>query len=338
MWSAGIAWDNQGYEVVCMHRTGSVLPARRFTADAVVPLADYLRNMCGALPIAVIDSLNGLLAEPLRSAGVRVLQVASRDIAARTRSARDLAEQFHLQSGASFRTGIAETSLAGQRDAVRLAIASSAAYEKQLARAGRWLRKGSQAHREIALTFDDGPCLPYTDQVLDILSDYGVPATFFCVGLHVHAMPDAVARMQEEGHAVANHTWSHPDLLSLTPDELHFQTEATSRAIARVTGEPPTLFRPPFGNRSPEVLRWIADEGMTTVLWDTDTKDWRRPGSDTIAAVAVGRAGPGSVVLMHDGGGDRSQTVSALRPVIEGLLADGYRLVTADSLLTPANN
>jgi peptidoglycan/xylan/chitin deacetylase (PgdA/CDA1 family) len=205
-----------------------------------------------------------------------------------------------------------------------------------LTRAGRCLERADGTDDPvIALTFDDGPNPPWTGRALDVLARYGVPATFFCVGLHAAGHPDEVRRIVEEGHGLGNHTWSHPFLPDLTPRELRLQLDRTDEVLEQAAGTPPLrLFRPPYGSRTPEVLAWLGrDGGPTTVLWDVDTEDWAMPGAQAIAAAVQRQAGPGSIVLMHDGGGDRRQTVEALPAVIEGLLERGVELVRVEELL-----
>ena len=139
--------------------------------------------------------------------------------------------------------------------------------------------------------------------------------------------PELVARAVAEGHRIGNHTWSHAYLPELTRDEVRRQVDATGAALATAAGEAPALVRPPYGARTGDALDWLAEAGLTTVLWDVDAADWSSPGVDRITAGTLAQARPGAIVLLHDGGGDRSQTVAALPAVIAGLRADGYRLV-----------
>jgi peptidoglycan/xylan/chitin deacetylase (PgdA/CDA1 family) len=171
--------------------------------------------------------------------------------------------------------------------------------------------------------------------VLDVLERYGVPATFFCVGLHASAHTEELARMAEAGHALGNHTWSHPFLPDLSVREFEVQLERTFGALEDGAGvRPARLFRPPYGSRKAELLTWLGRiGGPTTVLWDVDTGDWAMPGTAAITDVVLTRVRPGSIVLMHDGGGDRSQTAEALPAVIEGLLERGYRFSRVTDLL-----
>jgi peptidoglycan/xylan/chitin deacetylase (PgdA/CDA1 family) len=188
----------------------------------------------------------------------------------------------------------------------------------------------------VAVTFDDGPNPPYTGQVVEILRRYGVPATFFCIGLNVAGYPDDVVGVQEAGHRVGNHTWSHPFLPDLRPPEVEAQFDRTAEAIGAVATRPPEslLFRPPYGARTAELLSWISAErpDHTLVLWDVDSYDWAQPGADTIVDNVMRKVQPGSIILMHDGGGDRSQTVAALPRIIEGLMTLGYRFVLLGEL------
>jgi peptidoglycan/xylan/chitin deacetylase (PgdA/CDA1 family) len=185
----------------------------------------------------------------------------------------------------------------------------------------------------VALTFDDGPNPPWTGRILDVLDSYHVPATFFCVGLHASGHAEVLSRMVEAGHRIANHTWSHPFLPDLTWLEVQEQLDRTDEAIGRETRQERRLFRPPYGSgTASQFSRLGADSATTTVLWDVDTNDWSMPGSDAIAASAVDRSGPGSIVLMHDGGGDRSQTAAALPSVIEGLMTRGFRFARVEDV------
>jgi peptidoglycan/xylan/chitin deacetylase (PgdA/CDA1 family) len=218
-------------------------------------------------------------------------------------------------------------------------IADSAERTDELVEAGRCLFRGGPAadgaEKTIALTFDDGPNPPHTTRILDVLERYGVPATFFCVGLHVGAHREELARMAEAGHAVGNHTYSHPFLPDLSRREITVQLERTDAAIADAGARPTGLFRPPYGSRTPEILDWLAADGgpaRRVVLWDVEPYDWALPGAGAIAGRVLADAAPGSVVLLHDGGGDRSQTAEALPAIVEGLLARDYRFVLVDEL------
>ncbi len=179
----------------------------------------------------------------------------------------------------------------------------------------------------VALTFDDGPHPVWTPAVLDVLDRYGVPATFFPIGSLAERHPDIVRRVVAEGHALGNHTWSHRDLTRLPAGAWPGEVDRATRHLAALAGQPVTCLRPPFGATSAGVRSQLAARGLTEALWTHDTRDFRRPGVDVIVTEALRDLRPGSVILFHDGPGDRSQTVAALPRVIEGIRARGFRIV-----------
>jgi len=197
----------------------------------------------------------------------------------------------------------------------------------------RFFFRGNTKLPEVALTFDDGPNPPYTTQILSILQHYGIKATFFCVGSQVQAFPSLVGDEFNGGNLVENHTWTHPYMPSLTDSSMIWQITTTSDAIERVTGVRPTFLRPPYGAFNAPVLTDINQFGLSTVIWDVDTLDWSRPGVNAIVNHVQTEVGNGSIILMHDGGGNRSQTVAALPIVIEWLQQHGYSFVTLQQLV-----
>jgi peptidoglycan/xylan/chitin deacetylase (PgdA/CDA1 family) len=182
--------------------------------------------------------------------------------------------------------------------------------------------------KRIALTIDDGPSPEYTPQVLRLLEKYKVTATFSMIGLEVAANPGLVREVAAAGHAIANHTWSHLDLAYLPPAAVSDQIGRATSAIHRVTGRVPALFRAPYGAWSPGVLRQCAQAGMTPLDWSVDPRDWSRPGVAAIVGNTMRNTRTGSIILEHDGGGDRAQTVAALGIVLPRLLDAGYRFTT----------
>ncbi len=192
--------------------------------------------------------------------------------------------------------------------------------------------QGSSSLPEVALTFDDGPSI-YTPQVLSTLQANNVHATFFCVGEWVSYYPNYVQQEYSAGNVVANHTWDHPDLTTLSSADVQTQISKTSALIQQTIGVQPTLFRPPYGAINDSVKGQIAQANLTPILWSIDTEDWTRPGSDAIVNAVVGQAGNGDIILMHDGGGDRSQTVAALPRIIKGLRDRGLQMVTVPQLI-----
>jgi peptidoglycan/xylan/chitin deacetylase (PgdA/CDA1 family) len=188
--------------------------------------------------------------------------------------------------------------------------------------------------RAVALTFDDGPSPRYTPQILAVLRRLNVPATFFAVGYLADEYPHLIWRELLAGMTVENHSHSHPQpFAQLSRGLIDGQVALGARSLRRV-GADAVLFRPPGGSVSPAVVRAAHSQGEQTVLWSVDPGDWHHgatPGGITRKVLAAVR--PGSIVLLHDGGGDRSATVAALPRIIEGIRRRGLRLV---ALPTPA--
>ncbi|MEU3603264.1 polysaccharide deacetylase family protein [Streptomyces sp. NPDC006798] len=337
---AGIAWSAEGYDVEIVDDAGvRALAPTHWSADRVPELTAWLERIVrhSAEPCAVVvDSTNGLVDGSLTAAGLDVRRadpwvlpdrpefgsVPARTLADRAR--RDLMSLSPLTAEGGGQTG--------RDDDYHDGIRRGAGAEAELTRRGRCFRHGPRDRREIALTFDDGPDPVLTGEVLAILARYGVSATFFCVGLHVAALPDEVRRIVDAGHSLGNHTWSHPFLPDLTARQFRIQLDRTGEAVERAVGFVPTVFRPPYGCRTPESLAELLAGGPALALWDVDSWDWARPGPEKITSTVLEHVRPGSMILMHDGGGDRRQSVQALPGVIEGLLARDYRFVSADAL------
>jgi peptidoglycan/xylan/chitin deacetylase (PgdA/CDA1 family) len=180
--------------------------------------------------------------------------------------------------------------------------------------------------RTLVLTFDDGPDPRYTPGILDILAEHDVRAMFFVCGEMADAHRGLLSRMADEGHVVGNHTWSHPLLTQLTRAAVSSQMERTSDVIEKAYGERPQWFRAPYGAWNRAVFQIGADLGMEPLAWTVDTLDWTTPGVRSIIRRVENGAAPGVVVLSHDAGGDRSQSVKALRAYLPGLLDSGYRV------------
>jgi peptidoglycan/xylan/chitin deacetylase (PgdA/CDA1 family) len=184
------------------------------------------------------------------------------------------------------------------------------------------------AGKAIALTIDDGPNPVYTPQVLDVLAEYHVTATFSMIGMHVAAYPYLARAVAEAGHRIANHTWTHADLAGMPARRVHGELAHASAAIHAATGVHPALFRAPYGAWTPTVIAQCEHMGMVPVDWSVDPRDWARPGVRRIVNDILGNTRPGSIILEHDGGGNRSQTVAALRVVLPRLLREGYHFQT----------
>ena len=186
----------------------------------------------------------------------------------------------------------------------------------------------ADGHQTIALTIDDGPSPVYTPQVLRLLDKYQVTATFSMIGLQVASHPGVAREVAAAGHKIANHTWAHLDLAVLPPVAVADQINRATGAIHAATGRVPTLFRAPYGAWSPAVLQYCTQIAMTPLDWSVDPRDWSRPGVAAIVGNIMRNTRTGSIILEHDGGGNRSETVAALKIVLPRLLAAGYRFTT----------
>ena len=186
--------------------------------------------------------------------------------------------------------------------------------------------------RDVALTFDDGPG-PYTPRILAVLQRMHVPATFFVIGRSARAYPRLVAAEVKAGCVVGDHTEDHPPLGVLSPARQANEIAAAAGAIRAAGAPSPLLMRPPYGSFNAATLEVLRAERMLMVLWSADTEDYTRPGVRRIIYTAVSGGRPGAIILMHDGGGDRSQTVAALPRIITRLRQRGFRLVTVSQLL-----
>ncbi len=190
--------------------------------------------------------------------------------------------------------------------------------------------------RTMVLTFDDGPDPRYTPDILRILKAHDVRAMFFVCGEMVAAADnkDMLRRMSDEGHVVGNHTWSHPLLTKLSRSAIRSQMERTSDVIHKAYGERPGWFRAPYGAWNRATFQIGAELGMEPLAWTVDTLDWTTPGVRAIKRRVITGAAPGVVVLGHDAGGDRSQSVKALRDYLPRLLDAGYHLTVPRRQLT----
>ena len=200
------------------------------------------------------------------------------------------------------------------------------------ATAGNYLVRGQARRKLVALTFDDGPG-PTTSHIVKWLKAHDVPATFFLIGRAVDADPAMVRAELRDGFAIGDHTQTHPRLQSLGAAGQETEILGGVRAIKAATGRTVNLFRPPQGSFDDTTRQILHDAGLLMVLWTVDTHDYERPGTDKIVYTALSGARAGTVILMHDGGGDRGQTLAALPRIVHKLRLKGYRLVTVPRLL-----
>ncbi len=189
---------------------------------------------------------------------------------------------------------------------------------------------GSRSARVVALTFDDGPW-PDTPGFVSVLERERVPATFFLIGRQVAGRGALLRRELADGDALGNHSFTHPNLVAT--GDVAAQLAQTSTAIERAAAYQPCVFRPPYGAQDGAVVAGAAAQGLTTVVWDVDPSDYTRPGTDAIVRRVLAGVRSGSIVLMHDGGGPREETLAALPRIIDALRARGYRFATVPELL-----
>lgn len=195
-------------------------------------------------------------------------------------------------------------------------------------------RQGDPGPHKVALTFDDGPDPLWTQKILKILKEKKAPAAFFVLGTQAQHYPDLLERIARDGHEIGNHTYSHQNLTEAGDQQIELELNATTRLIEAVTGRSTAYFRPPYNSDGTpsqpgemRALRVARDLGYLTVTQSIDPDDWERPGEDALVARVKRQRSEGSVILLHDGGGDRSQTVAALPAIIDSLRSRGDVIV-----------
>lgn len=217
--------------------------------------------------------------------------------------------------------------------------AENAAIDRTLA-VTPYVRMAGAQHKEIALTFDDGPG-PYTPAVLSVLERHHTPATFFEVGVEERYFHVSTSEIVADGYPIGDHTEAHAPMSKLSAADQRSQLLEQISAMNAYGAGFPRLFRPPYGLWNATTLALLHKYRMLMVLWTVDTSDYRQPGVPAIVHSVLSGARPGAIVLMHDAGGDRTETVAALPQIIAKLRARGYKLVTVPKLLldnpAPAN-
>ena len=180
----------------------------------------------------------------------------------------------------------------------------------------------------VALTIDDGPSPIYTPQILRILHQYGITASFSMIGLNAAAFPGIAREVAAAGHMIVNHTWNHDNLGRMKAAAVGDEISRATDAIHAATGKHPSMFRAPYGVWSPVVFSYCAQAGLAPLDWSVDPRDWSRPGVRAIVRNIESDTRTGSIILEHDGGGNRSQTVAALKIWLPRLLDEGYQFTT----------
>lgn len=183
----------------------------------------------------------------------------------------------------------------------------------------------------IAITFDDGPSATQTPRLLKMLKERGIKATFFCCGQCVAQNPEIAKQIVDEGHEIANHSWSHPLLTKMSEAAVKDQLDRTHNVIKQTTGVTPTLMRPPYGGFTVRQRAWAnAVWNYKTILWDVDTLDWKHHSPAKIESIALSEAKKGSIILCHD---IHKTTVDAMPATLDALRAKGFKFVTVTELI-----
>ncbi|MGH9327366.1 MAG: polysaccharide deacetylase family protein [Terriglobia bacterium] len=206
---------------------------------------------------------------------------------------------------------------------------------------GPSLVRGPRGKQRVALTFDDGPTPPYTEQILDVLKHYGVTATFFVNGKQAERFPETLRRIVQEKHGLGNHTYSHPFLYLKSRRRIAEEIDRTQAIIERIVGQRPSTFRGPYGGRWFGLFRILRRRGMRSIQWSDTGFDWVKKNTPAdIAWKTLKHLHDGSVILLHDGCGarepgevDHSFTVAALPAIIEGARKRGLRFVPVSEFL-----
>lgn len=196
-------------------------------------------------------------------------------------------------------------------------------------------REGSGANGTVALSFDDSPG-PNTEAIVRTLLGHGAKATFFMIGKHVGAQATLVRAMAGDGMELGNHSYSHPRTLATEGAGASRELQLANAAIRQSSGFEPCLFRPPYGQLTPDLVQRAKEAGLTTAKWNVDPEDWRHPGVDAIRERVLASARPGAIIVLHDNAESRGQTLKALPAILEGLRSRGLRTVTISQLLGDA--
>lgn len=189
------------------------------------------------------------------------------------------------------------------------------------------------AEMKIALTFDDGPHKKYTSEILDILDEYEIKATFFVIGCNCEKYPEIVQRAIDSGHEIGNHTYSHPRIFNRTTDVLISEIIKTENVLFELGEYRPKLFRPPEGVYTATVSRILDRLDYIPILWTVDTTDWTCPSADKIADIVIKNTKSGSIILCHDSTTKKSNTPEAMRIFIPELIKKGFVFVTVSELI-----
>ena len=201
-------------------------------------------------------------------------------------------------------------------------------------RQGKVYCRNISKDKKVALTFDDGPHPRFTKQILDILEEYGVTATFFIIGVNAQNYPDALKMIIDSGCEIGNQTYSHVRIDKMSDDEIETEIQKCEDTLYSLTGQRPRLFRPPEGRVPDNLLSVTQRKGYDVILWIIDTLDWSHNPSDNICAAVKNNLSGGDIILMHDYVSGKNTTCDALRRLIPDMLSKGYVFVTVSELIS----
>jgi peptidoglycan/xylan/chitin deacetylase (PgdA/CDA1 family) len=230
---------------------------------------------------------------------------------------------------------------------VTAAAAASAAGYQSMAPTGQWYGRTfiglPRRRKQIALTYDDGPNDPHTLKLLEVLARHEVRATFFMIGRYVRQRPDIAREVARAGHAIGNHTMTHPRLIFESAPRTRMELAECRAALTEAVGDHSNLFRPPFGGRRPATLRVASELGLETVMWNVTGYDWNAPPAAAIEKQVARQMRGGDVILLHDGGhramgADRGQTVMATDNLIRRYKDQGFEFVTVTEMMAAASH
>lgn len=203
---------------------------------------------------------------------------------------------------------------------------------------GELVNQVDTAQKVIALTYDDGPNPPYTNQLLDLLQRHQIKATFFVVGKAIEKHPETVRLLLSNGHEIGNHSYSHKPLIFEKPGFIWSEIEKTDQILRQLGVKQEIHFRAPYGRKLIALPYFLAKLRKKNILWDIDSKDYEASNPEDIETYVLDQVHPGSIILMHDGGGDRWRTVVATEKLIEKLKEKGYTFKTVSELMRQTSN
>ncbi|MFG6094432.1 polysaccharide deacetylase family protein [Leptothoe sp. ISB3NOV94-8A] len=207
----------------------------------------------------------------------------------------------------------------------------STSYKFQLF--GKMITCVDTTEKVLALTYDDGPNPPYTDNLLDVLKEFDAKATFFAIGQNIEKNIKTTRRMIDEGHELGNHSYSHQRLIDTSLATVRSEIQKTDDILSDLGVESRIHFRAPYGLKRVRLPWELARREKTNILWNVDPKDYETADPEKIAESIVCSVEPGSIILLHDGGGNRSQTVAATKIVLQRLQKEGYQFKTVSQLM-----